>query len=128
MIRDLQKVITEAETEEKNSQEEYEEMMKDAASKRAEDLKAATEKDEAKADAEADFTASKESHQAKSDELMATKKYEPNLHGECDWLLQNFQLRKDARAQEVSSLKDAKAVLSGADFSFMQKIAQLRRH
>jgi len=128
LIRDLQKEITEAETEEKNAQEEYEQMMSDAAAKRAEDSKAITEKEEAKADAEADLTAAKDAHQGKSDELSATKKYESQLHSECDWLIENFQIRKDARAEEVAALKDAKAVLSGADFSFMQKVALLRRH
>merc|ERR1712107_197488 len=42
-------------------------------------------------------------------------------HSECDWLLQNYDLRKDARANEADQLKEAKAILSGADFSLMQK-------
>merc|ERR1719453_240165 len=65
LIRDLQKEITEAETEEKNAQEEYEQMMDDAAVKRAEDSKAITEKAESKADLEADLTAAKDTHQGK---------------------------------------------------------------
>merc|ERR1740130_1800567 len=42
------------------------------------------------------------------------------LHGECDWLLQYFDARKEARAGEIDSLGKAKAVLSGADFSLLQ--------
>jgi len=34
---------------------------------------------------------------------------------ECDWLLSNFQVRKEARSEEIDALKNAKAVLSGAD-------------
>jgi len=52
--------------------------------------------------------------------LMATHKYIQSLHGECDWLLQYFTVRKEARAGEVESLKSAKAVLSGADYSFVE--------
>lgn len=43
-----------------------------------------------------------------------------DLHSECDWLLQNYGVRKEARAGEVESLKKAKAVLAGADFSFFR--------
>jgi len=39
-----------------------------------------------------------------------------DLHVQCDFLLQNFDLRKEARTNEVESLKNAKAILSGADF------------
>jgi len=37
------------------------------------------------------------------------------LHKDCDWLLQNFDTRKEARADELDALGKAKAVLSGAD-------------
>merc|ERR1719265_1925893 len=51
---DLQKEITEMEVEEQNSQEEYEQMVKDAADKRAADSLSIEEKESAKAGAEAD--------------------------------------------------------------------------
>ena len=60
-------------------------------------------------------------------EALATVNFIGNLHKDCDWLLQNFDLRKDARAGEVDSLKKAKAVLSGADFSLVQTKAFLSR-
>merc|ERR1719474_2509898 len=53
-------------------------------------------------------------------ELMATLKYIHSLHGECDWLLKYFDARKEARAGELDALGKAKAVLNGADFSFLQ--------
>jgi len=53
-------------------------------------------------------------------EAMNKYGYIKDLHLECDWLLANFQARKDARAGEVESLKNAKAVLSGADYSLLQ--------
>merc|ERR1719387_2574056 len=49
LIKDLDKEMTEAETEEKLAQEEYEQFMVDAATKRTEDSKAITDKTAAKA-------------------------------------------------------------------------------
>merc|ERR1719217_1134809 len=98
LIKDVQKDITAMELEEKDAQEEYEQFMTDAADKKA----------------------------AEEDELMATKQYIAELHADCDWLLENFETRKEARAGEVEALKKAKAVLSGADYSLVQT-GHLRR-
>jgi hypothetical protein len=46
---------------------------------------------------------------------MATAETLKDLHMECDWLLNNFEARKEARAGEIDALKKAKAVLSGAE-------------
>jgi len=117
---DLEKEITEMEVTEKNAQEDYEGMVKDAAEKRASDTLSIEEKEAAKAGSEADLVRAGEAKAGTEDELMATKEYIADLHGECDWLLSNYGTRKEARAAEVDGLKNAKAVLSGADFSFVQ--------
>merc|ERR1719331_3226619 len=94
--------------------------MKDSQAKRATDSKSLAESQAAKADlvsALEELTAQKKSA---SKELLATKKYGAALHSDCDWLLQYFTVRKDARASEMDSLSKAKAVLSGADYSFLQ--------
>jgi len=121
LIADLNKEMTEAEVDEKDSQAEYESLISDSAAKRAQDSKAVTDKEGAKADAETALQAAKDSDRAKKSELMATEEYMAGLHSECDWLLKNFELRKEARAGEVESLKAAKAVLAGADYSFVQQ-------
>merc|ERR1719399_1747637 len=127
MVADLDKEITETETEEKENQKEYETFMRDSAEKRANDAKSIEDKESAKADLEATNIAAAEEKNAKMKEAMATAKYLSELHGECDWLLTNFETRKEARAGEINSLKKAKAVLSGADFSLLQK-ARVQRH
>jgi len=48
---------------------------------------------------------------------METEKELSGLHGECDWLLKNFDIRKEARQDELDAMQKAKAVLAGADFS-----------
>jgi len=120
LIKDLDKELTEAGTAEKDSQADYETAMKDSADKRALDSKTLSDKGAAKASVQADLETNKEEKTATTKELMATGAYISSLHAECDWLLQYFEVRKEARTGEIDSLKNAKAVLSGADFSLVQ--------
>merc|ERR1719152_256120 len=117
MIADLDKEITEVEVEEKEGQSEYEQFMADSAEKRALDSKAIEDKEGAKADLEAKLLKDKEEKTATTKEAMATHQYLSEVHADCDWLLTNFQTRKQARAGEMDALTKAKAVLAGADFS-----------
>merc|ERR1719382_391036 len=85
LIKDLDKEMTEAETQEENDQKEYEEMMKDSSAKRATSSKHLTEKSSAQASMEGDLQAAKEHHASAGKELMATAKFISSLHAECDW-------------------------------------------
>merc|ERR1719353_1805788 len=127
MVADLDKEITEIETEEKENQAEYEEFMKDSAEKRSADAKSIEDKESAKADLEGTLVASNEQKTSKTKEAMNTAQYLSEVHGDCDWLLSNFDTRKEARAGEIDSLKKAKAVLSGADYSLLQRAHVQRR-
>jgi len=120
MIADLTKEMTEGKATEENSQEDYEQTMKDSAEKRSIDTKTLADKGKAKAETEASLDAHAEEKAATGKTLMATQKFIQSLHAECDWLVQYYQVRKEARAGEVESLKSAKAVLSGADYSLVQ--------
>jgi len=113
MIGDLTKEMTIAETEEKNGQEDYEKAMTDSAEKRAADTKSLADKSKAKAQMNADQEAHTEEKAATTKTLMATLEHIQSLHAECDWLIQYFEVRKEARAGEIESLKTAKSVLSG---------------
>jgi len=124
LVKELTTEMTEAEVNEKNDQEEYEEMMADSASKRAADTKSVADKSAALADAEAMVVAKSETLTSTQKELMATHEYIGQLHGECDWILKFFDVRAEARNGEIDALKKAKAVLSGADFSLVQKSAR----
>merc|ERR1740117_1923189 len=95
-------------------------MMKDSATKRADDSKALANKQGTLADLQASLGSSTEDKASTTKELGATVQYIQSLHSECDWLLQYFTVRKEARAGEVDALGKAKAVLSGADFSLVQ--------
>merc|ERR1712187_542041 len=117
---DLDKEMTTAETTEKDSQADYELMMKDSANKRAADSKLVSEKESAKADTAASLEAHKETKAATVKELEGAVETIKALHSECDWLVEMYEVRKEARAGEVESLKKAKAVLSGSDYSLIQ--------
>merc|ERR1719502_394182 len=121
LIKDLDTELTEAETDEKESQKDYEDMMAESAKKRAEDSKSLADKEKLKADLEVDLTELQRVKLSTFKELQATMKYIASLHAECDWLMQFFEVRKEARNGEIKSLTDAKAVLSGADYSLLQR-------
>merc|ERR1719291_918592 len=123
LIKDLDTEMTEAETDEKESQKDYESMMAESAKKRAEDSKSLADKEKLKADLEMDLSELKRTKLSTFKELQATMKYIASLHAECDWLMQFFDVRKEARNGEIKSLVDAKAVLSGADYALVQEDA-----
>jgi len=117
LVKDLEKEMTEASTEEKDAQADYEVLMQHSAEKRALDSKAITEKANAKAGLEEDFVAAKSAGADAKAELSATAVFLGELHGECDWLMKYADARKSARNDEISNLQNARAVLSGADYS-----------
>jgi septal ring factor EnvC (AmiA/AmiB activator) len=120
MKAEVEKETQEAEFQEKDAQGEYEQMVLDAAAKRAADSKSIAEKEAAKAGLEAELVNLKDSKKAETSELMATKEYISELHADCDWLLEKYDIRKEARAGEIEALKKAVAVLSGADYSLVE--------
>merc|ERR1712060_380615 len=120
LVQDLDKEMAEAGAAEKDAQADYEQLMADSAAKRTSDSTLLTEKTANKASLEGDLQAHKDSHASLTRDLAATNKYIAELHAECDWLLKFFEARKEARASEIDALGNAKAVLSGADYSLVQ--------
>mmetsp|Transcript_14669 Transcript_14669/g.25978 ORF Transcript_14669/g.25978 Transcript_14669/m.25978 type:complete len:723 (-) Transcript_14669:109-2277(-) len=120
MVKDLEKEMQTAKLEEDEAQSDYEDMTADSAAKRAKDSKMLTDKGSAKARMEDELNSHTIDKKETVKELMATEEYIAGLHGECDWLIQNYDVRKEARTGEIESLKKAKDVLSGADYSLLQ--------
>merc|ERR1719225_690035 len=122
LVQELDKETTEA-----DAKEAYKSVMAESAAKRTEDAKALTDKEAASADLSSSLQRTVADKKSNTRELMGTMKYISSLKGECDWLLQYFDVRKQARADEIDSLQKAKAVLSGADFSLLQSGARARK-
>merc|ERR1719499_2722313 len=98
-----------------------------SANKRAADSKSIAEKGQLKAQLEGELQAATDAKASASKEMAATLEVIAQLHSECDWLLKYFDARKEARTSEIESLGQAKAVLSGADYSLVQMKVQSRR-
>jgi len=120
LIKDIDKEMAGAGVDEKNAQADYEKFLADAADKRAKDSKLVSEKEGAKAETQSSLEGFKEDKAASKKELAATLDYIQSLHHDCDFLVRFFGLRKEARDREIDALSKAKAVLSGADYSFLQ--------
>merc|ERR1719191_212218 len=118
IIKDLENTMKDSEYEEKTAQKDYAELMADSQSTRAGDTKALTGKQTSKAEIEASFMSTKETRAATATDLKNVATVIQDLHAACDFIMQNFDLRKEARTNEIEGLKNAKAVLSGASFSF----------
>merc|ERR1719375_3122258 len=116
ITKELETDMKDAGYEEKTAQKEYAELMSDSQATRAQDSKSITDKSAAKATCEDKLMSAKQSHSATQEDLDMISSYIQDLHVSCDFIMQNFDLRKTARTAEVESLKNAKAVLSGASF------------
>merc|ERR1719487_1124768 len=78
-------------------------------------------KSEIKAKTEADLVDAKSDKDEVVGELEQLADYKSELHASCDYVLKNFDIRQQARDEEIEALKQAKAILSGAKFSaFLQ--------
>jgi len=117
IMGELKTSLTESKMEEKYAQTDYVELMEDSKESRATDLKSLTEAESSKADLEGALTEAKENQMLtleQSQNVIATL---AKLHGSCDFIIKNFELRLNARTAEIEGLKTAKAVLAGASFS-----------
>merc|ERR1719247_3048945 len=108
--------MTVAKTEEKDAQGDYETMLRDATEKRADDAKTLADKEAALADNQASLEKDTEAKGSATKELGATNQYIQSLHNECDWLLQYFGVRKEARTSEIDALGKAKVYSAGLIF------------
>jgi len=127
LIEDLEKEMTEVKTEERDSQADYDKYISDSAVKRRMDSKSLEEKMSRTADAEVSLQRTKRETKSKKADDYATALVLRDLHMDCDWLLSNFDVRKEARAGESDALAKAKAVLSGADYSLVQLSSSRKR-
>merc|ERR1719453_1652454 len=114
VIRDTEALEAEAIKAETDAQKAYEEYVKDTNGSIEEKSRDITNKTEEKAGAEADKTAAVEAKETAMNEAQQLANENADLHKSCDFTLKNFDIRQEARDQEVEALRQAKAILSGA--------------
>jgi len=122
IISDAKRLEADAIKAETDAQKAYEEFVKDTNNSIDTKNRDITNKSEEKATAEQDKTAALEDKDTATSEKTQLQNEATDLHSSCDFVLKNFDIRQEARDQEVEALRQAKAILSGAKFgAFLQK-------
>jgi hypothetical protein len=114
IVRDLEMDVKDAEYEEKTAAKDYGELMSDSQATRAANSKAIVDKTATKAETEGKLMQTKEARAGSAEDVKLAATTITDLHASCDFIMQNYDMRKEARSNEIDSLKNAKAVLSGA--------------
>merc|ERR1711865_139824 len=111
IIRDANKMEAEAIRSEEDAQKAYEDFVKETNNSIEAKTKDIINKKDAKAKKSVLL------------ELEQLSNYNAELHESCDFVMKNFDLRQAARDEEVEALRQAKAILSGANFqAFLQSV------
>merc|ERR1719207_259247 len=114
IVLDLEKDKATAEADEKTAQKEYVALMSESQTTREADSKSLVNKKAAGAELESTFVTAKKEKAVTYEELNNAHTFLGDLHSSCDFVVQNFAMREQARSTELESLKSAKAVLAGA--------------
>mmetsp|Transcript_13405 Transcript_13405/g.22044 ORF Transcript_13405/g.22044 Transcript_13405/m.22044 type:complete len:728 (-) Transcript_13405:58-2241(-) len=120
----LEKIITDAESVEieikmgeQKAQEEYAAFASATTASIEADRQAIQGAKEATASAESSKSETEEAQLANEETLKQLGELLKSTHMDCDFVLKYFDIRQKARAEEMDAIEDAKAILSGADFS-----------
>eukprot|EP00747_Dinoflagellata_sp_TGD_P136770 gnl/TRDRNA2_/TRDRNA2_175597_c0_seq3.p1 gnl/TRDRNA2_/TRDRNA2_175597_c0~~gnl/TRDRNA2_/TRDRNA2_175597_c0_seq3.p1 ORF type:complete len:370 (-),score=152.81 gnl/TRDRNA2_/TRDRNA2_175597_c0_seq3:99-1145(-) len=114
IIEDSKEIEAEAVSGEKQAQADYEKFVKDSNALIADLSSTVEEKTKGLAAANLELEGASDDHGSVSDELEALAGVKQDLHGECDFVLKNFEVRQKARLQEMEAIAEAKQILSGA--------------
>merc|ERR1712127_875519 len=121
IINDAKAMEAEAIRSEEDAQKAYEDFVKETNASIEQKTKSIINKSEEKAKAETELTQANEDKEAVLLELEQLSNYNAELHQSCDFVMKNFEIRQTGRDEEIEALKQAKAILSGADFeAFLQ--------
>merc|ERR1719420_2515524 len=116
LIKELEDGITTSKHEEETAQSDYERLMSDSQATRAKNVESITTMEAAKADLDTKIEETKEKKVNQETTLSNVKQLLVELHAKCDFIIENYDLRKAARVNEKEGLDNAKSVLSGANF------------
>jgi len=116
IIADADRMEQEAVADEQEAQTAYAEFISNTNVSVRGHQKSVVEKSSAKAQAEIDLSESKEDLGATMNDLETLHNYNGELHRSCDFVMKNFDTRQRARQEEMDSIEEAKAILSGANF------------
>jgi len=116
LIAETKAQQTAEEKEENDAQAEFDKYMKDTTEAKTAKKEDITSMEAAVSRLEETLQDQKSVHSETQDEMDSVVSKEHALHSECDFLLENYDDVKKARTDEIESIKNAIAILSGADF------------
>lgn len=116
VIQDAERADQEAVAAEQASQKAYGQLVSNINAELDTAATSITEKTAAKEQAEADKLIADKDLRATENAIAELADISKALHLECDYLNKNFDIRQQARQEEIEAIQEAKAILSGADF------------
>jgi len=116
IINDAKAMEAEAIRSEEDAQKAYEDFVKETNGSIETKAKQIINKESQKAKAETELNQANQDKEAVLLDLEHLSNYNSELHQSCDFVIKNFDIRQTARDEEMEALRQAKAILSGADF------------
>jgi hypothetical protein len=114
IVDDSKKLETESVSEEKTSQKNYETFIADSNNTIKQLQDEIVSNTETKAAKAAEKVQTEESLSGTMATLENLANYKADLHGQCDFVMKNFEMRQEAMQSEIEAIGEAKAILSGA--------------
>lgn len=114
LIADAKALEAEATQAEQGAQKDYEAFATSTTGVIKAKNSALLDKKEKKGEIEGAAVSARESAEGVRDDLKQLTEEDADLHGSCDFLMENFDTVKSKREDEVDALRQAKAILSGA--------------
>merc|ERR1719277_2879118 len=99
---------------EEHDQKSYEELVSETNAENVKRNELIVVKSELQSRRKEERVQNKENLDAVNLELEQLHNRNNDLHGSCGFVLKNFEVRQDARADEIKALDDAKAIFSGS--------------
>jgi len=121
IITDARATEAEAIKSEEDAQKAYEQFVMDTNFSIDTAAKEIVNKSEQKAVTEVDLNEAEKALEALELEISQLESSKMEIHNSCDFVLKNFEIRQTARDEEIEAMKQAKRILSGANFeAFLQ--------
>lgn len=115
IIQDLTLLMDRNGQTEKSAQEKYETILKEAEETKEAKLDYLQKLNDNRVALDQQLAKHKDDYRENGLDDMANEKTIMALHKRCDWLMENYDERVEARNSEIDSLKNAKTVLLGGD-------------
>jgi len=115
IIEDSVALEKEAVAAEQEAQASYESFVQESNAVIADLSGAVTAKTKAVSTNEVAYEQAKADLGSTDSEIASLQQYRADLHQQCDFVQKNFNIRQQARLQEIEAIQKAKAILSGSD-------------